>query len=697
MFPVWLLAVLILFAFTLTIFSYSGYKTLSPLTRTLLISLRLTAFALLFFVLLNPKFERITELNTKPVISVLIDDTQSMAIEKNEWTGITSARNLVDNIERILGEAEVEVNWHRFDRQIHPVESIDQFTFDKSGTDIFHVLSDYEQSARSDAIILVTDGISTTGRSPEFAGRIMTRPVWTVAAGDTTLQRDLILQGIDHPATAFINADVALTATLRNDGFPQETIRIRLLDRGVVIQEKEIQTISDRSTHQVEFLVSAESEGLRTYTVEIEPKDGEWTTQNNVQRFSIDFKDGVLRVLHLAFEIHPDIGALRSILETNPAVSLTPLTWIRGDRFLEGMLPAQTDTFDLVIFHGFPSNSGLEPLLTRITQEVSTMFILTPTSTSVGWNTVTESVTGRPTVLFERGVQSIQPRPSAEQAGHPVIALPPVEFNRMPVLQSPSAGITPSGLGTSLMYASFRGERTTTPILTLSQTGNYRHSFLLAYGFHMWLLQADEAHSEWMKDLLSNLVVWTATKTGDDLFTINTSVPEFDTAEPVLFNADVRDESGNPESNADIALRVRHVETQEERQFTLISAGRGRYNLNIGPMPEGSYEFSAESRVGTQFLGSQNGSFQVGNSMVELINTQRNDQALRQIARASGGEFLTFNSIEQLPLLVSSLKESRQQEFLRIPGYVNRSLWWLVLLLIVLGSEWLIRKRYALP
>lgn len=697
MLPLWLFIISLLVAVSVTIWSYASYKSLSLASRSILVILRLTTFTIIFILLLNPGFNKNEIIERVPLVSVMVDNTQSIAIEKGDWSGAESMEKVIDETRIILNNLGTQTQWLGFSRSLEELEAPELLRFNRSGTDIYSSLMHYEQDGRADVLILITDGISTTGRDPSFAGRMMTRPVVSIAVGDTTLQRDLILQRVDYPDQAYINSESSFIATVRNEGFANQQLEVRFTVDGQVHDSQTIQTTGERSTHQVEFLYETSQQGLRNFQIEIVPVEGEWSTQNNMQQFGVEFLDDQIGVLHLAFEIHPDVGALRNLMETNPSLRVTARTWVGGNRFAEGLLPAVSDSIDLVILHGMPVTNEHVTAVQRFTSGIPVLVLLTPTVTTDRLNNVVSGIPGRPEVRFDRGIQGVSLRISSEQTGHPVLNLPPLELNRSPILQSPAAGIVSTSGSTALLYATIRGEPTTTPVLTLNQTGNLRSAFFLAYGFHQWYLQGDQDQRRWMDTFLTNVITWTAADILDDQFEIQTNQSSYDSGEQVVFLATVRNESGNPESQAQISLAVSDAEAQETRNFSFQPSGRGRYEVNIGALSQGNYTYQAEASVGNQLLGTRSGSFQVGESMIELINTQRNDEALQQISTSSGGQFITYDMLEGLEdYLAETLREKTYQE-LTTPAYLNRSLVWFIILMLILMGEWLFRKKLALP
>ena len=54
------------------------------------------------------------------------------------------------------------------------------------------------------AIIMATDGIYNEGSNPIYAGAKLTAPIYTVALGDTTAKKDVILKRVFHNKIAYL-------------------------------------------------------------------------------------------------------------------------------------------------------------------------------------------------------------------------------------------------------------------------------------------------------------------------------------------------------------------------------------------------------------------------------------------------------------------------------------------------------------
>jgi hypothetical protein len=127
------------------------------------------------------------------------------------------------------------------------------------------------------------------------------------------------------------------------------------------------------------------------------------------------------------------------------------------------------------------------------------------------------------------------------------------------------------------------------------------------------------------------------------------------------------------------------------------SLGQGRYDLSIPPLPQGEYSYEASATREQLDLGSRNGTFTVGTSTIELINTVRDDALMQQISSLSGGQHFDFRQKQDIELILANIQSKAIRQVTNIPLQTSRNPIWFVVLLLLLGSEWLLRKKYALP
>jgi hypothetical protein len=128
------------------------------------------------------------------------------------------------------------------------------------------------------------------------------------------------------------------------------------------------------------------------------------------------------------------------------------------------------------------------------------------------------------------------------------------------------------------------------------------------------------------------------------------------------------------------------------------NSGNGNYRLDLPRLSEGLYSYNAVARKGEREIESRSGEFLVSNSSSELTNTIRDDGLLRAVAQNSGGSFFTYQNADALwDSLRSANVLETQTEVIENYSFPVRSVYWFMLVLLLLGSEWLLRKYYSLP
>lgn len=693
--PFWLLLLLFLVTVVITIVSYRQYTSFSLSQKATLISVRIASYVVLFLLLANPVYIHVTNLIQKAGIAIMVDNSASISIEKGNWNGIESMQGFLASL-LTMDTIDFEYTLFGFGANLREIDTPDDLSFDEGATDLDRVISDIRSRNEFDQIILISDGISTRGRDPIYSGLNSMIPITTIAIGDTSYQNDIVLVNIDHPTVSYVDAVTRINATVRNEGFMNDTVRTGLYQNNTLIQSKIIRFDQNRSTQQVVFELETKTEGQQQYEVRVTTLPGEWNTENNNRSFTIEVLDNRIRVLHLAFELHPDVGAIRNVLFDNESVYLNERTWIEGNRFIEGPLPGNADTLDVVVIHGYPDTASQELSLSirELTMNRPFVFIHTPgTSISRLQSVIPSSSHITNPALLRNSVIQLAKESSA--SGHVITQFDEIDWGRSPNVNMSVIVSENDTFNQSIISGLNRNTGLSQPALTVSQNSAYRNSFVLFNGFYGWFL-ADEQYRVAMGQLLTNVITWTATDNRVDIFQISTSESEYSLSDQIIFSARVRNESGALESAATVSLQLIN-ESGEMSNFTLIPEGLGNYSLNIPSLPIGSYRYNARADKEIMKIGSKDGFFTIGRTSIEYVETRRNDAVLKAIADNSGGQFYIYDNIPAIDDLVMMKLDGNNVQTIRETILMNRNPIWFILLILLLGIEWFIRKKLLLP
>jgi hypothetical protein len=695
-----LLAVCIIAALALSWWTYSGNTRLPAGVRWTLTGFRALAIIILAVLLFDPVFEFEEERRIKRNIAVLLDNSASLAIEKGSWNGEEDYRAVIRDL-ALEDTSDVRYNIYGFDRSLFETQA-DSLPLDGSVTDIHQAFSMlYQEDAAPDAIILLSDGIFNRGLDPTSAASRFDRPVFTLAAGDTSKVRDVLVRNTFYNSTAYTNSTGRIRTEILNDGFPDRSIEVQLYRNGELADVQTIQTTTDRSVHELEFEVDFTEEGSEQFSVQIPEIAEEWSVNNNSYDFTIDVLDDQLRVLHLAFEIHPDVRSLRNLMATDESVLAEHQNWLGELGFSGEGLSEQADTLDLVVLHGFPHQSMSESLRNEIFERFrnnNVLLLTLPGTDSAG---LADDFGNLAPIRARASSPTAGLRPVINEAGqnHTVLEIDDIpDLSRGPALRGPVRNFTAAGAARSLLDVRYRGESTGASLLAVQQIGNNRLAQFNAYGWFAWRQSTRETERNFYRDLMNNVVKWTASGVSEGLLEFAPVRSSFDEGEVITFRANLRSETGQPEEDGRINVQVSPMDGSSgvsEQEFVMQHIGNGRYTLEIPALPAGSYAYEAVASRRSEEVARQSGSFAVNESILEFTDIVRRDALLRLIAERTNGAFFTPANADSLNAELSQrgLFEDRREQFESVRR-AHRSYWWFLIVLALVGIEWTTRKYY---
>ncbi|MDX1638359.1 MAG: hypothetical protein R3281_10345, partial [Balneolaceae bacterium] len=196
--------VLIPLTLTLAWWSYRDFRSVRSPIRYGLILLRGTTFLLLLLLLLNPLFRSETTRFERPSLMVMFDNSSSVSVNKGEYRGTDSYRAAIERL-NFPGIDRFNFRYYAFDGDVAPGHP-DSLTLDGSQTNLHSAVEVIRNNQRDvRAALLFSDGIFNQGRNPVFLSRELDLPVFTVALGDTSRLKDLVIRNIVTNATGYLN------------------------------------------------------------------------------------------------------------------------------------------------------------------------------------------------------------------------------------------------------------------------------------------------------------------------------------------------------------------------------------------------------------------------------------------------------------------------------------------------------------
>jgi hypothetical protein len=407
------LVLFLLFTLAITAVLYSRERSL-PVGRRVLLALLRGALCLLIVVLLLEPVRATSHSVVVPGnVLILIDVSESMAIEDSRQTSVDLAdaalalnkmnfddkrvadtvRPEVEKVSRwamakgilehpklaFLRESneKYRLRYFSFGEQLEAVpdegESLRDWLAKTKPTSPSTRLGEAVQRAVErysgqpiSAVIVLTDGGSNGGVDPAEAARDARVPIFTVGLG-LPAPEDLRLQTVIVADAVFpkdrVPVRVQLTAT---PGLRGKIVDLVVKNRtdGTILDRKKI-TLADKETQFEELsFVPQEKSGTLKLEVAVSELPGEASVDNNKQFREVTVLDKKIRVLYVEGSPHWEFRYLRAVLERDPRLDVKFLM-TRGDedlprtsdRYIARFPEKEADAFlyDLVIIGDVPS------------------------------------------------------------------------------------------------------------------------------------------------------------------------------------------------------------------------------------------------------------------------------------------------------------------------------------------------------
>ncbi len=691
--PDYVIALLVIALVGISILSYRKLTSISLLPRTGLIILRSLSLLIVLTLFLNPYFFSSDSVQKKPRLLVLLDNSESVSITKGNYLGIESYNSVLDQL-RFSSNTEIEAEFFGLGSNTVQLSGTEQLSLIEGESNFYTAISQVQELEDDfDGAILLSDGIITFGRNPILLALDLNIPLYSIALGDTSKVRDISVSNVASNPTGYTNTIHSVNVDISQNGFDEESVVVELKNgEGDVLETTSTSFNSGENIKSIEFSLNLVEAGISQYSVSVSELDGEWSTENNISFFSIDVLDGKTKVLHAAFEVHPDAKMIRSILEEDENIELSTLTWISGNRFVEDDFP-DLSTIDLIIFHGVPAGNFDQNIFQDLSNK-STLYLQLPRS-----RINRDGIFPELFMIQNSGNQlfQVQLSPNTESNVHPILELPEIAYQNVPPLISSLRAISTVPDASDLINSSFQGVKTPNSIMSIAERGGVRRSSVAAWEWFRMYQSPNSQERDYVVQLFSNLVGWTSNNPDNRRLKISPSKPVFNLSEEVIINANLNNESGEVESEASIELNI----SDEEgflQPYNMANNGNGSYELKSNSLGPGLYSYTAIARKGSREIDTQTGEFLVQETNSEFINTVRNDELLSSLASGTGGSFFEYSDVSRFwEILNNDNILEQKQELVESYHFPVRSFWWFLVVLTLLGTEWLARKYYALP
>lgn len=681
-YPLWFSLFCLLAGFVYSFILYKKDKSLSELSIwlvRLMATFRFIVITILCFFLLSPLLKTINKNIEKPVIIVAQDNSESIIVGKDSSF---YKKEYKQNLQKFIDELndKYEVRTYSFADKIKELKSVDSLKFNEKQTDISSLFDEIEtrySNRNVGAVILATDGLYNKGSNPVYSSDKIKVPVYTIALGDTTVKKDIILAKVNANRLAYLGNQFPMEVVVNAKQLKGKTTTLTINKGTATLFTQIINFNSDAFITTIPVLLDAKEVGLQHYKVKLSSLPEEMSLANNERDVFVDVLDARQKILILADAPHPDIAALKESIEANQNYEVESYMIDNFDKPLQ--------KYNLVILYQLPS--ARNPAA-KIINEINAANI--PVWAFSGAGSILKS-----DLKIINANQKANESEAVLDKNFPLFTISD-ELRKavkdFPAVTCPFGTYGTENSSNVLIYQRIGIVETKTPFMYFNSVGDNKMAIVEGEGIWRWRLQDFAAHGNHnlFDELVSKTVQYLSVKVDKSFFKV-IGKNNFLANEAIEMEGEVYNESYELINEPEVNITITNSENKTF-PFTF-SKTSNAYRLNAGVMPVGEYKYEAKVKVGDKMYTHQ-GTFSVSALQVELINTVADHQMLFSLAKKHNGEMIYPNQFEKL------VKELNAREDIKSVSYSEKKLtdlinvkWIFFLLLALLSFEWFMRKR----
>jgi len=658
-----------------------GNNEFSPKLKRLLAALRFVAVSLIAFLLLSPLLKTISNTIEKPIIVLAQDNSQSIIINKDSSFYKTEYhQQLADFVKQMSNDYDIKTLTFGSGINNQLAGNFDEK--ESNMAQLFDELMSRYANRNIGALIFASDGIYNKGTSPVYASEKFKYPVYTIALGDTNVQRDIILTKVNYNQVVFRGNTFPVEVIINVNKFNGKKTQLTLSKGKQVLTTKTVSFTSDQFATTVTLQLEAKESGLQHYHLNLSPLPGEISKKNNATDIFVEVIDDRQKILILANSPHPDISAIKQSLESNINFQ------VESSYINEFNQPL--DKYNLVILHQLPSTTNsATSLLSKLKQaNIPVLYILGSQSDIFAFNRLKKGIN---ILTAKMSLNESLPAINNEFSLFGIDNDDKKLFDIFPPLISPFGDYKQSNATHALFFQKIGKVTTQQPLIAFNQDTDIKTGIIAGEGIWRWRIadyQHNSNHAGFDK-LINKIAQFLTVKADRSFFRINGKNHFFET-EPIELEAEVYNQSYELINQPEVSLSI--TDEKNKNYNFAFTKTTNAYYLNAGVFPAGNYKYSARVKLNNKIL-QKNGMFTVVPLNLEAINTVADHNLMYRLAKNHDGEMVYPRQLDKLVKMLKARDDIKNVSYTqkRLTG-LNNIFWVLVLIIVLLGTEWFLRK-----
>ena len=631
----------------------------------------LSIFGILLL-LINPLLTKNTLETVKTPLPIVVDNSSSISFLNANEKALELYKKIKSNSD--LRE-KFDVQSYQFSDDFEPTE-----TFDFKGTQTnIDIVAKNLKSIYKNAIyptVLITDGNQTSGNDYVYSFNAANK-VYPVILGDTTTFLDFKINQLNVNKYAFHKNKFPVEAFLQYSGTKSITADFVISQGNSVLSKKSITFSPSTKTTTVSVLLPANKVGLQIFKATIASKEKEKNTFNNTKNFAVEVIDQKTNIAIISAINHPDLGALKRAIESNVQRKVTIIKphEVKTLQDYNVLILYQPTTEFTTIFE---NNKGAK----------SNTFIITGSNTDFNFLNQQQD-----NLSFKMSGQK-EDYLSVFNSQFNLFAADNIGFETLPPLQNAFGTVTTKGALSVLLSSKIRTIGTNAPLLAFTENQGKRTAYLLGENSWKWRLQTHVNNQSFEKyDIFIDKIIQFLALNNSKKSLVVEHESFYNSGEAIEITAQFFNKNYEFDEKARLTISVTNIKTKQTKNYDLLK-GNNSFKVNLDGLKAGSYAFTVKE---LNSKTTYSGKFEILDFDIEKQFVNPDVEKLTQLATQTQGK--AFFS-DQVDALIKTLLENEEYKAIQ-KNTVSKTplidwIWLLVLISILLATEWFVRKYNGL-
>lgn len=663
-----LLLLSVLLAGGLSFFQYY-YKagTRSKIHGYLALLRFITIFGLLLL-LINPIISRTTLEIQKTPLPVVVDNSASIADLKANVAALELFRKITSD-KRL--QEKFEIQSYQFDTDFEPSA---QFNFKGTQTDIDAAAKNLKSIYKNKTFptILISDGNQTSGNDYVY-GFDPNNKVYPLVVGDTTTYTDLKVSQLNVNKYAFHKNKFPVEVFLQYSGTKSINAEFSISQGNTVYNKQTVAFSASKKSAIISILLPADKTGLQVFKASLQSKETEKNKYNNIKNFAVEVIDQKSEIAIISSINHPDIGALKRAIETNPQRKVT----IVKPRDIKAL----SDYNVLILYQ---PNADFKTIFDNNKLAGVNTLIITGNNTDFQFLNMNQN-----SLVFKMSSQSEDYMADFSMQFN-LFATDDIGFGNFPPLQNAFGTVTANENVDVLLSSRIRNIATNAPLLAFTENQGKRSAFLLGENIWKWRLQSHVDNKSFEKfDVFTDKIIqFLASNNARKSLVVNHE-SFYNSGEAIEITAQYFNKNYEFDEKARLTIAVTNKQTKQTKNYDLLKSNNA-YKVNLDGLPAGQYNFTVKE---LNSKTTYNGYFEILDFDIEKQFVNPDLGKLKQLATQTQGTVFMPNQLETLikTLLDNNDYKAIQKSVVQKIPLIDW-IWLLVLIAISLATEWFVRK-----